>query len=292
MSPKTLRRVLTCLAAAVAAAALLQADPRAELRPASVGAGSPRLVLSYEAFRVGLHVVDSELDLDLGAGSYELKAKFETIGVARWFVPWRSTSFTQGLITSAGLEPRRHRLEGEWQGSPRRVAIDYTRGDVEARVEPTQAAEMRELVPASLRHATVDPASAVLDLLRRVSAGEACDGAYGVFDGRRRFDLVVRDRGQAIASEAQSAVFSGETRECEFVIKPIAGYSKLDSPEDNEWRRTRGGRAWIGRVVPGAPLAPVRIEIDSKWGTTTVTLKQVTFRTAEATPDAPPPLTP
>ncbi len=291
--PRIFRRALACLASAVVAVALIQADPRADLRPASIGAGSPRLVLSYEAFRVGLHVVDSELDLDLdlGAGSYELKAKFETIGIARWFMPWRSTSFTQGVITGVGLEPRRHRLEGEWQGSPRRVAIDYARGDVEARVEPTQAVEMREQVPANLRRATVDPASAVLDLLRRVSAGGECDGTYGVFDGRRRFDLFVRDRGQALSAEAQSAVFSGETRVCEFVIKPIAGYAKLDDLDDNDWRRPRSGRAWIGRVVPGAPLAPVRIEIESKWGTTTVSLKQVTFRTAEATPDAPP-LTP
>lgn len=281
------RHSLIGLATVAAAVALIHVGSRAERLPPSIDADSPRLVLSYQAFRVGLHVVDSELDVDLRAASYALTTKIETIGIARWFVPWRSTSFTQGAITGAGLEPRRHRLEGEWQGSPRRVAIDYARGHVEARVEPTQAAEMREQVPPQLQRETVDPASAVLDLLRRVSAGEACEGTYAVFDGRRRSDLIVRDRGWTSAAEPQSHAFSGETRECEFVIKPISGYAKVDNPDDKNWRRLRNGRAWIGRVVPGAPLAPVRIEIDSGWGTTIVTLKQVALRTAEASRDAP-----
>ena len=291
-SPQFFRRHLTCFAAVLAAVALVHAGPRAERQSASIGAGGPRLVLHYEAFRVGLHVIDSELDVDLGSGSYALKTRIETIGIARWLAPWRSTSFTQGAVTGAGLEPHRHWLEGEWQGSPRRVAIDYARGDVAARVEPTQAAEMREQVPATLQRATVDPASAVLDLLRRVSAGQPCDANYAIFDGRRRSDLVVRDRGQTAASEAQSAVFSGEARMCEFLIKPIAGYAKLDHPDDKDWRRPRNGRAWIGRVAPGAPLAPVRIEIDNQWGTTVITLKQATLRTAEAASEAPTPLTP
>jgi hypothetical protein len=103
---------------------------------------------------------------------------------------------------------------------------------------------------------------------------------------------VVRDRGLTTPTGAHSAAFAGEMRECEFLIKPIAGYAKLDDPDDNDWRRPRNGRAWIGRVAPGAPLAPVRIEIDSRWGTTIVTLKQVTLRTAEAASEAPTPLTP
>jgi hypothetical protein len=109
--------------------------------------------------------------------------------------------------------------------------------------------------------------------------GAGCNGRVPVFDGRRRYDLITVDRGvKPFAAEAVSR-FSGEARQCDFTVQPIAGFERRDKRMNAaEEQLPRQGRAWLKRIDDDMPPTPIRIEYQGEWGATVITLKEFVKR--------------
>ena len=288
MGRRDARQISALVAAWVAAGlALLLPPARGDTQD-----GAPvAIVLNYEVYRAGFHILDTALAIDLGSTRFEVVGRFETRGLFGLFSPWQSTSSTEGVVTADGFVPRHHRQEGELRGAPRRVTVEYGDGAALVReLVPSAADEDRDEVPDLLRHSTVDVVSAVLTLIRAMDDGRTCNGRMPVFDGRRRFDLIVVDRGRKpFAASQVSREHTGEATLCEFTIQPIAGYQRPreDEGDSARWRRPRQGRAWLSPIIDGVPSMPLRIELDSAWGDTIVTLKEYGRRAGIREQDRP-----
>ncbi len=238
---------------------------------------SERVTLSYEVYRAGFHVVDSEFDVLLDRDRYEMTAHVRSTGLYGWLVNWSSRTHATGGFGANGPEPQRYRLQGEWRGQPRLIEIAYQNGVVaDVTLEPSLADEQREEVPASLLAAATDPASAIMAMVRRMSAGETCSGRLPVFDGRRRYDLVFVDRGRRpFEAETVNPAFSGEAIRCDFSIEPIAGHLRPRwEGDERRWERQEG-HVWVLPPRDGLPATPIRLELEGFWGSTIVSLKTV-----------------
>jgi hypothetical protein len=254
--------------AALAALALSLAAPPA-------AASSDRMSLLYEVYSGGFHVLNFELDLALAPESYDVTARINSAGVVGWFLAWRQTSESQGRLSPDAVSPVVHRSQAEFRGRRRSVEIDYDAGKVgDVRVEPpAREDEGRDEVPAERRREAMDPISSILSAIRRISAGQGCGGRLPVFDGRRRYDLVLTERGRA-ADRPQLAGGPSGRIQCDFVYEPIAGHNRRDAdPETRDKRRIQSGRVFAERS--GALIAPVRIEIDGDWGMTIAHLREI-----------------
>jgi hypothetical protein len=242
-------------------------------RPAA--ASADRMNLVYEVYSGGFHVLNFELDLALAPERYDVTARINSAGFVGWFMPWRQVSESRGALGPESVSPELHRSQADFRGRKRSVEIDYDAGKVgDVRVDPpAREDEGRDEVPVERRREAMDPISSILSAIRRISAGQGCGGRIPVFDGRRRYDLVLTDhsRGPGLP---QLAGAPSEKVQCDFVYEPIAGHNRRDAdPETKDKRRIQSGRVFAERS--GALIVPVRIEIDGDWGKTIAHLREV-----------------
>lgn len=259
----------TVLAAGVVAAGAEPHNVRAALE------GEERVNLDYQIYFGGLNVIRVGIELGLGPTGYEVEARTETVGLTGYFAPWRSTAFTRGEIEGGRIEPVQHRVEAQWRGKPRTIAIDFVDGEVtQLYLDPPAAKDPREEIPATLRRGAVDPASALLTLVRVMGEGKGCSGRFAVFDGRRRYDVVVVEQGPETLASNNYSAFEGQTIRCDFHVEPLV----VNAPDHK--RRFRSGRAWFAELFPGRPVVPVRLEVDGDYVQTLVHLSEPPRTTA------------
>jgi hypothetical protein len=236
-----------------------------------------RMNLVYQVYSGGFHILNFELELALAPERYDVTTRMRSAGFVGWFMSWKQDAGSQGLFGQDGVSPIRHRSEGEFRGRRRSVEIDYDAGKVNAvRLDPPpQDDEGREEVSVERRREAMDPISAILSAIRRISAGQGCGGRLPVFDGRRRYDLVLTDRASHPTGAPQLAGAPGGRVQCDFVYDRIAGHerSQPSDPETKNKRRIQSGRVFAERN--GTLIVPVRIEIDGDWGMTIAHLREV-----------------
>lgn len=235
-----------------------------------------RMNLVYQVYSGGFHVLNLELELALAPERYDVTTRMRSAGIVGWFMDWKQEAGSQGLFGQHGVLPIHHRSEGEFRGRRRSVEIGYDSGQVSTvRVDPPpQEDEGREEVPVERRREAMDPISAILSAIRRISAGQGCGGRLPVFDGRRRYDLVLTDRSPRGSNLPQLAGAPSDRVQCDFVYERIAGHERRHAdPETKDKRRIQSGRVFAERN--GALVVPVRIEIDGDWGMTIAHLREV-----------------
>ncbi|MCS6853299.1 MAG: DUF3108 domain-containing protein [Elioraea sp.] len=231
---------------------------------------------SYTVYFSGFRVVELDASLALAADRYRALARLRTAGLLAAFVRGEQVSEVEGRVTPAtalGLSPDRYALEGRWRDRVRRVALRWhgTTPEVLALVPANE--EEREPVPPELQRGTVDTMSALVALIARVSASGRCDGAAGVFDGRRRSDFTAATEGEETLAPHRWGLYAGPALKCRFEGRQVAGFWREADPA--QAREPRTGAAWLARPAPDLPVIPVRIDAETNWGTIHVHLTRV-----------------
>ena len=111
---------------------------------------------------------------------------------------------------------------------------------------------------------TLDPLSVIAGLSELLRKGGACEGSFAVFDGRKRYDLTVSDAGEAELEPTDYSIYSGPARGCRIDYQMLGGHRM----ERNKYAETARERiVWVARPTADAPLIPVRLEIETAYGT-------------------------
>jgi hypothetical protein len=235
--------------------------------------------LAYDAYIGPFYVVSAEADLELSGDRYKVVTRAKSQGMASWFFEWRSEARTEGGRVAGTLRPRRHEVDGQWRGKLRKVRLDYPYingigdgGNVKFDVSPPPDRTERDPVPPPLTKGTIDPLSATLTVLLRMAEGGRCDGAFRVFDGRRRYDMSVSPGEQSVLPRLHSSVFAGAARRCNFQLKRIAGFWK----KRTDFRRpVTEPTLWVASPMPNVPPVPVRFTADTGFGELRIHLVRV-----------------
>ncbi len=258
----------------VLAAILFSAGP-AGAQERLAWAPEDRVELVYDVFAGG-RVAEMTLEFDVAGTRYSIATRQSSAGVLRWVWSWDSVAQVRGRFLNGGAQPERYRVLGRSRGKSRSVEIDYRDGEaVHVAVEPSNRSDGRDEVPAALRKGAVDPASAIMTVLRQVNEGRTCEARTPVFDGRQRYDIVFADGGVREIAASLASVFAGEARVCEFHWVPIAGRTRREGAPARAEDDRRGGRAFIAPIGEGEAKAPVRIEFDAWFGTIVGHLRSV-----------------
>jgi hypothetical protein len=252
-------------ALAVALALILLA---ASLAPAPArSAESRRLVLGYEVYVGGFHSVSIAYDARLGPGSYDVAVSLDGRGILDWWFAWTMKAFSQGRLADGNVVPVRAGADSTWNGRQRRTRLSYPPdGPPAVDLIPRPEADRREEVGPALRAGARDLAGALFALLSRIGANGRCDGREAVFDGRRRYDLVLSHIGEDRLEASSYSAYAGPALRCGLAIERIAGYPR--EPRRSGWHSADRATVWIAPVFDGLPPAPVRLELDA--GTVTL----------------------
>ena len=247
--------------AAVAALALAGVAP-------SRAAGTPPLTVRYEAFAAGFPVVAFDFRVNETEEGYALDGQVRTEGLLKVFYKLVMRTDTEGAVAAHDLQPRQHQQQVQARGKQRIARLSYPGdGSVAAVLEPPEDPGRPTPTPQQTER-TIDPLTALLAIGRSVARNGRCAGTFAVFDGRRRYDLVLHDAGVERVEKVGGLPYAGEVRRCPVSAVKIAGFSF-----DQDYSpHTTNGTVWFATPQPGGPALPVRIEFESSWGFITVRL--------------------
>lgn len=234
--------------------------------------------LAYDAYLGPFYVLSAEADLEMSGDRYKVVTRAKSQGVASWLFEWQSEARTEGGLSAGKLQPRRHEVDGQWRGEIRKIRLAYPDSfgagePVKFDVSPRPDGDERDPVPPSLTKGTIDPLSATLTMLMKLAEGKRCEGAFRVFDGRRRYDMAVSSGEQAVLPRLHSSVFAGAARRCNFQLKRIAGFWK--KRDDEPRRRVTEPTLWVASPMTAVPPVPVRFTADTGFGELRVHLVRV-----------------
>lgn len=237
------------------------------LAPGPAAAAMRSVVLDYDLYFGGLQGVRLAVEIDLARDSYDMEVALHTDGLIGKLVPWTMKAWSRGrLLADAGLRPRSAGHNSIWRGKQRETEIlfEHGRGDV-VRIAPPPSGDDRDAVPAALRRDAIDLAGAVLSVARSMMAGGGCDRRVPVFDGRRRYDLVMHHVERATIERSRYSPFGGDVLVCHIEIDRIGGFKKTHA-SDAQDGRNRSILVYIGSVFDGTPPVPVRVEFETRFG--------------------------
>jgi hypothetical protein len=224
----------------------------------------PGAVFNYDIRYGPFRVMTMRLTVHVEDDRYQASSDGRTVGVVGTLFPWSAASSSSGVRSGGVMRPLRFRSAGEYRGQRRSADVDYDAvGGVRARSDPPAEADDRDPVPLALQQSTVDPLTAGLTAVL-----SGCQGRLNVFDGRRRYDLLLSDLGEADAPTAGDAFYSGRARHCRATIEPRGGFWR-SQPSTERPSQIDG---WIASPRPGLPPAPVYLELTAARGTLTISL--------------------
>ena len=229
---------------------------------------------TYAGYMGGIKIGWAETDIVVGQNRYLAKMKMETGGMMGWFLMWRHSSMATGKILESDNTPfagDNYRSSSFWKNKDRFIEVAYAAGVAriaEAVPHPIKD-EGRPAIPANLLADVLDPLSAITAIGRIIDATGSCNTSFGVFDGRRRYQLQVIDSGDRKIGRSRYAPYGGEARRCDFIFKRVAGFKKLHTDDPAR------GSAYYRRVAQGAPLMPVQVAADTKYGGAVLHLQDI-----------------
>jgi hypothetical protein len=150
-------------------------------------------------------------------------------------------------------------------------------------VAPPPDRDGRAGVAAAEVAGTVDLASAILALSLGVEAGRGCARLVPVFDGRRRYDLVVERIGFELVGRFGQAGPDRRALKCRVSMVRRSGF-KHDPDHGGDDGAGRTALLWLARAGDGLPPVPVRIELETRWGLVIAHLIRVRAAPAGAAP--------
>jgi hypothetical protein len=250
--------------------------------PTPASAAAPPLVLRYEAYALGLPVLVFDFRLDEGEADYDASGAIRAVGVLRLFASFTMRTESQGAIAADQLLPRKHETASRTRGKDRLAHLDYPGdGSVAAVIAPPDDSGRPKPTVQQIA-GTIDPLSAILAIGHNVARAGHCADTVAIYDGRRRYDMTLVDRGVERLEPSSRYGYAGEVRRCDVSVVKIAGFSF-----DQDYSpHTERGRVWLASPRPGTPPLPVRVEFDSDWGAISVRMTAIDPPKADAVPPA------
>ena len=228
----------------------------------SAGAAEQKAVeLDYQVWAGGLQAMSLETRMLRSQERYQVDVKVQSAGMLGRFFPFKLKAHSEGTRPVEGQatpRPDQYEVRSKWRDQNRLVAIRYddaARPVVE--VDPPAEDDNRDPVPMDQIVGTVDPMSAVLTLLERTARLGRCQGEVPVFDGRRRYDMVIRHIGPTEVSASRYSPYAGPAVECRAGMKRIGGFWNNTKTDEHDYKELR---IFLAPLREDVPPVPVRLE--------------------------------
>jgi hypothetical protein len=256
MTRQTRRLIHAC------AGLLLVAGP---LRAAETPPPAGRVMgLSYEVYLGGMHIFSMDVDMALRPDGYSVAAAGGTRGMIGWIYKWDIKVAAEGRDEAGSIRPSVYESATDWQKNPRSTRLAFAgQGSYDVQrtpVEPPDPDDDNEM-PSQLPENTVDPLSLAVAATRALAANGQCAQTLPVFDGKRRYDLTIKDLGEATIPPNRYSIYNGPATRCGFTMQRISGFNKKYS-RSRQWDEDSDAppTIWMAQVHEGVPPVPVRYE--------------------------------
>jgi hypothetical protein len=247
-----------------------------------------KLNLHYTISMTGVMFGEIVWLVDIGDTLYMTSASGKASGVLSVLVNGEGSVEAQGSIAADRLNPSSYTSTITDDDGTIKLQMTFADGVATEQIAPQPPVHAdRVPVTDADRRGIADPLSAVLiptKLGGGAMAASDCNRTLKIFDGRRRYNLVLSfGRMDKVAVERG---YSGPILVCGVVLQPIAGY-RADSMIVKYVARRRNMELWFAPVAGTSIIAPVRVLMPTLIGTLKIQADQ--FEAAASAP-APTPV--
>ncbi len=246
------------------------------------------LRMSYSVYVGGIHAMDGVVEFTRFGSRYKIDLRTGTQGLLRRIAPWDAEVVSSGTIHKARLRPTSSRILTYWNDKPNAVRFTFVNKVARAVFTPPEDNSRNEPVPQDMKRGALDPLSGVLQVFSNIIYHDECMQTVPVYDGHRRFDLVLSDSGSSRLDGEDYSVFSGTAQRCMVDFNMRAG-SRIDREGSHFWQDGTGtpdlarfGKAsrppvyiFLGKVRDDLPELPVRAQTSTVFGAIMVHLTRV-----------------
>lgn len=230
--------------------------------------------LTYQIYAGGIHVVQTDMTLNVGPKNYTTDLSAFTRGFLGTLVPWRGSFASRGVRTGEGLSVREHRSVSTWRGSDDVAVYSYDAKGGFKSLKLTDEGKDKTLdkIDPALTAGTTDILTATLNMMHSAAKSGKCAGESDIFDSRRRFTLKFVSQGVETLKSTRYGVYAGPAMKCTVEVVPKGG-AWHKKPRGwlsiQEQGRKKGAlpTMWLASLSLDTPPVPVRIMLKTNYGT-------------------------
>lgn len=233
----------------------------------------------YEVYAGGIHAVETKLTMKFDDDDYNVFMEAGTRGWLKALAPWDGTFESAGAKKDKDFFPTFHKSVATWAGEEEINDFKYKDGNLVSFMidEYDKEPDYPELDP-KLTLNTTDILSAALKMMQNVGGGTPCDSKADIYDGKRRFEVSFKDRGEEIMPQSRYNGFAGTARVCEVEVTPKGGQWH-NKPRGwlsiQEQGRQLGSLpiVWLAKMDNHGYAIPVKVQVKTEYGTLMMHLK-------------------
>ena len=236
---------------------------------------------TYQVYAGGLHVVEAKLNFDIIDQKYDISLGANTRGWLASMVPWEGTFQTNGKLHGEQFTPALHQSIAIWDNEKETKTFTYKNNNLETfTIDEHNKPPVTPEVDPVLSDGTKDILSATLEVMNHMIKTSECTGESDIFDGKRRFTLYFKDKGEQSLTKSKYNIFSGPARYCSVEIEPRGGkwHSKPRGwLSIQEQGRQKGSlpSVWMAKVENFEFAVPVKILVKTDYGALVMHLTNV-----------------
>jgi hypothetical protein len=247
----------------------------------AAGPGERIADLRYDVYVGGLHIFTFDVEMTLLPDRYRLAARGETRGMVSWVYTWTQALAAEGHDQDGRIVPQLYVADSQWQSNRRTVRLDFNadgRYALEQEPPPEPDPDIEGTLPERLPEGIVDPLSFAFAASRAFEKSGSCDQTVPVFDGQRRFDVILKQVGPTTLPANNYSIYQGPAMRCSLGIKRISGFRKSLATVQQERDRSTPPSLWVASIRDGLPPLPVRYEGEIKLGKIVIHLTHAELR--------------
>lgn len=231
-------------------------------------------LVQYDVYAGGIHALKSNLDVNVkGNKRYSLALTAKTYGLLGKLAPWEGKFESYGWKDKT-FKPELHQSTAIWREEKEIKKYSYNKdGSFKSySIKDDENDGSSKQVDDKLTQGTSDVLTATLNTMQAITKTGKCEGATEVFDGKRRFKMIFKEKKQVELEATRWNLYSGPAIECSVEVQPIAGawYKKPRGwMSIQEQGRERGTMptVWFAKMAEGEPAIPVKVRVKTSYGT-------------------------
>lgn len=187
-----------------------------------------KLNANYSVSLLGLTIGRGSWDIEINGDQYSEKASARISGVASTLISGEASASTLGMLAKERALPTMFEADVKTIVETDKIKMTFDAGDVtELAVDPLFLPSQEQRVPVTDadRRGVLDPLSAGMVIIAdsdNVLKPQSCQGRIPVFDGRRRYDVVLNfKRMDTVKAEGG---YQAQGIVCSVRVVPIAGH--------------------------------------------------------------------
>lgn len=230
--------------------------------------------IRYGVAIAGIPIGKARLGVNVQGSSYRLDLYAKAKGVSRLFTDLKGSGGSAGAVVGNGLRPASYAHHFVEDNEPDAVSIGFAgRRAAKVAIEPvpTNRADRVPVTGAHKKNVT-DPLSALVIRAEGPMRPDLCQRTLPIFDGRQRYDVVMRPLGIRQFKGPREA-YRGPVVACSIRYRPVAGH-RVNKKQVAYMRDNRNMEIWYAPIGDGLYI-PVHARFKTMAGVLTFNARKV-----------------